>query len=123
MTQLFTLPDLAERNGLKRAAGGRLLGCAYRDGGLQAVKLGRKLYAEQGDFDDWIKLCRERSCRPASISDKAAPPAGLSVTAPARSAQATAQATAKMLMNSGKPSVSFSPAGSPPRYPRLPRIV
>lgn len=111
MTRLFTLPDLAERNGLERGAGGRLLGREYREGRLQAVKLGRRLHAEQGDFDGWIKLCREKSSRPASTSEGEDHQVGSSSMDDEKSARASARSTAKMLTNSGKPSPTTGQPG------------
>jgi hypothetical protein len=82
----------------------RLLYREYRAGRLHAWKFGRRLFTSEGDIQDWIALCREKSYRSASTSEGDNRPAGSSWTDGEKSARASARNAAKMLMNSGKPS-------------------
>lgn len=122
MTVLLTLQEAADAEPSEHVTKGLL----YRErdaGRLRAWFVGGTICTSAGDMDDWKKLCRDQSSRPAFTSAKADPPAGSSATAPARSAQATAQSVAKMLTNCGKPSANTSPAASRPHHLRLPQIV
>jgi len=117
---LRTLTEAAAMQPSKKITG-KFLYRQCKAGHLRHKKIGNTTFTTDEAMEEWS--CLEKSSRPASTFAKAAHPAGSSEMATARSAQATAQATAKMLMNSGKPSASISQGASRPQHPRLPRIV
>jgi hypothetical protein len=83
----------------------------HRAGRLFAWKMGRKLFTSETDIQDWIRLCRDTSSHPVYISAPDVRQVGSSKTANAKSGQASAQNTAMMLRNFGKPLPTTVQAG------------